>query len=341
MKKNPNSPIRSGYHYEDLFTLKLFVDWLLNPKTIQSIRIQYTPENIDIRHFSIDDIVVEKTDGSIDFYQIKHIQNPTTDLWDFEKLRYKGLFKWIDSFNAVKHSFKKCYLITNGELNEKLSLVFKNKKIDLDRLIEINPKFLEELNTKYPLKSELEYFFQNFIFNNNELNKDELEDKLRNVLYKDLKVTKAGIDNLLLFISKQGSEKFPVLFDLKIIRSKLSWDNPRSLNQKFEIPIDFEFFDKSSHNSILKDLNILEGGIKIITGKPGSGKSTYLSKLYNSLKDKNKIVFRHHYHLNPNDTNYLERLNSERVIEGFKADFKKLSNNIIQELTLKHLKIYR
>lgn len=92
------------------------------------------------------------------------------------------------------------------------------------------------------------------------------------------------------------------------------------------------FLTKKLHEDILEDLSNVDGGIKVFTGKPGSGKSTYLSKLYNILQKKGYLVFRHHYHLNPKDTTFYDRLNSKRVVEGLKAEFKKQKNSVLDGL---------
>ncbi|MBT9168192.1 NACHT domain-containing protein [Candidatus Hakubella thermalkaliphila] len=81
-------------------------------------------------------------------------------------------------------------------------------------------------------------------------------------------------------------------------------------------------FDKSVHKRLVRDLNDPNGGVKVITGKPGVGKSTYLSKLHKTLVSKNIISIRHHYFVSVDDLNPQERLNSNRVIEAIKAQIK-------------------
>lgn len=296
MKINPNSSIRSGYKYEDLFTLKLCVDWLLDPKLYESIRIQYKPEDIEITHFAIDDIVAQRKDGGIEYYQIKHKQNPETDLWDFNQLFNKGLSKWMKSYFALKEPNIFCSLITNGNIAPEIEQCLQNGYLNPYKILNVNPEFLDNLKSIYDLNL-INIFFREFCFQFNQPNKKDLEETLREILYKQLKVTKAGVDSLLLFIANEGAEKHPKTFTLSDIRLHLSWDNPRPLNQNFEIPTDFEFFNKNTHQDILKDLTSIDGGIKVFIGKPGSGKSTYLSKLYTLLKKENTLVFRHHYHL--------------------------------------------
>ncbi|WP_312288109.1 ATP-binding protein [Chryseobacterium gleum] len=332
MRINPNSSIRSGYSYEDLFVLKLCVDWLRNPEKYNEIKIQFVPENIGIKGFALDDVTASRKNGIIEYYQIKHIQNPDSDFWDSDKLISKGLSKWIKSFSALKENERFCSLITNGQLDQALCRFFANDLFNFGKIKKSNIDFIRVLETEGFSKLTLKSFFDNFEFKFNQSDKTSFEEELRQVLYKDLKVTKSGVDSLLLYIAQQGSEKKPQVITLKEIRSRLSWDNPRPLNQNFVVPSDFQFFDKTVHQDIIDELQTLNGGIKVFIGKPGSGKSTYLSKLYSILKKKGCLVFRHHYHLNPKDSSFHERLNSERVIEGLKAEFKKQQNSVIESL---------
>ncbi len=105
-------------------------------------------------------------------------------------------------------------------------------------------------------------------------------------------------------------------------RKWCEFDNPRPLNENFEVPSDFQFFNEATHRDIFQDLQKVNGGIKIIYGNPGTGKSVYLSKLSNILKEQKIVTIKHHYHINPSETNSFERLNSHRVIEAIKAQFK-------------------
>src|SRR6202000_2224202 len=95
---NPNSSIRSGYDFEDLYVLQLCTDWLKNPDRYKELRIQYVPSAIQALRFAIDDVVATRVDGLQEFYQLKHLQNPLTDLWTFERLLEKGLNNWISSY---------------------------------------------------------------------------------------------------------------------------------------------------------------------------------------------------------------------------------------------------
>lgn len=329
---NPNSSIRSGYSYEDLFVMKLCADWLNSADKYSEIKVQFIPEEIRDTHFALDDIVAQRKNGDAEYYQVKHVQNPDLDLWDSEKIVSKGLEKWVKSFFALKSAKKECVLFTNAKLHCSLEECYRDYKFDIQKLKSSNVEFYNCLLANGYREKELKTFFESFEFRFNQPNKKTLEEELRNHFYQKLKVTVAGVDRLLLYINEQGSEKEPKSITLQEIRSKLSWDNPRPLNQNFFVPGDFEFFDKKTHEDILEDLSNVDGGIKVFTGKPGSGKSTYLSKLYNILQKKGYLVFRHHYHLNPKDTTFYDRLNSKRVVEGLKAEFKKQKNSVLDGL---------
>ena len=331
MRKNPNSPIRSGYKYEDVFTLKLCTEWLLEPEKYKEIRIQYTPEDIEVPHFAIDDIVATRSDNTMEFYQIKHKQNPDSDLWTFKDLSKKGIHNWIKSYLALKEYNVECYLLTNGQASDELLAYIEEGFFNLKKIEDSNLDFYNLLLQSFT-KDQLLDFFKNFNFKFNQPRKKKLEEEVRQILYRQLKAIKSGVDNLLLTIGNEGAEQLPSIFTLEKIRSLLSFDDPRPLNQNFEVPIDFEFFNEDTHEKIIHELVNKEGGVKVIYGKPGSGKSTYLSKLYSILKKEEILVFRHHYHIGLKDVSKIERLNNDRVIEGLKAQFKSLDHEVIKSL---------
>lgn len=332
VKKNPNSSIRSGYRYEDLYVLQLCIEWLSEPQKFKSVKIQYVPEGT--KGFALDDVVVEFPDNASSFYQLKYKQNPDVDFWTFDHILEKGLVRWIRSFQMLNgRQNDKFYLITNGSPAADVKKCLNGNYLDYEKISQHFPDILEILRSQISEDNLLENFFSNFRFVFNHPNKNELEVKLRTTLYEDLKVTKAGVDSLLIYLAIQGSEQYPKVITLNEIRKHLSWDNPRALNQSFQVPSDFEFFSHHTHRQILTELKSATGGTKIVVGKPGAGKSTYLSKLFEILVDEKVTVFRHHYHLNPKDHTQFERLNTNRVKEALRAEFKKLNSKVLEELS--------
>jgi hypothetical protein len=100
---NPNSSIRSGYDFEDLYVLKLCVNWLKNPNKYSELKIQYIPSEIKAFRFAIDDIVSKDKNGLLEFHQLKHLQNPSTDLWTFDRLSISAAayFKGIKTLKCL------------------------------------------------------------------------------------------------------------------------------------------------------------------------------------------------------------------------------------------------
>ncbi len=333
---NPNSSIRSGYDFEDLYVLRLCIDWLKNPEQYKELKIQYVPSGIKAHRFAIDDIVAINKSGFQRFYQLKHLQNPKTDRWTFDRLLEKGLDNWISSYaRLVEASITGAgALVTNGSPGADVAACLEGDLLSYEKLGDLQPALLQTLTNSHS-DTVMRGFCGNFRFTFDLPGRTEMETSLRDILYYELKITQAGADRLLLHIAQQGSAKYPLFFTLKDIRDQLSWDDPRPLNQDFEIPTDFEFFDKQGHTQTIRDLRDTAGGIKVFTGKPGSGKSTYLSKLYQLLSEKiGLFAIRHHYHLNPKDPSFRDRLNTDRVKEALKAEFKKQKEDVLGKLAI-------
>jgi len=214
--------------------------------------------------------------------------------------------------------------ITNGEVSDEIGQYLIDETLDIQRIktndTDLYNRFLNEIGSDH----EVDRLFQTlkFRFNQDNLSGNQLENNIRNYFYENLNATKAGVTNLLHEIRKECRQRFPRNLDINTIRKFCEFDTPRPLNEQFTIPSDFEFFDNHTHQSILPDLQNPVGGIKVIYGKPGVGKSVYLSKLDKDLREKKSISIKHHYHISPEDSSPQERLNAERVIEAIKSQFK-------------------
>lgn len=339
-RKNPNSSIRNAYRLEDLHVLRLCIDWLKNPASLSCIRVQYVPEAYQGSHFAIDDVVAE-LNGICSFYQAKHIQNPATDHWTLDKLIEKGLAKWIQSFhNLDQQSLSGCFFLSDGHPSLELNTCLHEGHLLYDTLLSNFPTQISALQNDFT-QSQLRAFFAGFSFIFSLPQPDAYFEQLKDELCQDLKVTEDGVNSLALFIHHWASSSQPAALKLLDIRTKLSWDDPRPLNQNFLVPDDFEFFDKLQHQTLLKDIHNPEGGIRVIIGKPGAGKSTYLSKLYDTLKKQNIPAARHHYHLNPKDSSFRERLNTKRAVEALRAEFKKQKKRGTWRIKLPKYRRYR
>lgn len=329
-KRNITSPLRSGFDYQDLWTLKLCGEWLFSPEKYQWIQIEANPTG---ENFFLDDIVLLDKDGQYHLYQAKFKADSNykwtwNDLLKKRKSKKSNIFlpsllnKWATSIqNMGLKNIKSAYLITNGNFSEEIKKYFSNDLIDVKKLKK-DTELYNKIKSEFDEEEKLAEFFSVFKFIHEKKEKQLIEDNIRNFFYQTLKVTRAGVNNLYLFLKKEAEKQSTEAIDLYTIRKQCEFDNPQPLNESFEIPDDFQFFDEASHKSILEDLKDSNGGVKIIHGKPGTGKSVYLSRLSQILKKSEIVTIKHHYHINPSENNIFERLNSERVIKAIKAQFK-------------------
>lgn len=319
--------IRSGFDYQDLWTLKLCGEWLLSPDKYKWIQIEANPT--EEREFYLDDIVLLDSSDLLHLYQVKFKANPQYHwTWDDilkpqNRASESLLKKWSKSFDDKKT--KKAALITNGTFSNEIMSFLSDSKLTIQKLKKENPDLYKQIESEIGNENFVETFFQKFefYFENRAINEIE-KVIIENLFLNSIRATIDGINNLLLQIKREAREKHTLQLTLDQIKAWCKFDKPRLLNEKFEIPSDFQFFNKNTHENILRNFLNPEGGVKVIFGKPGTGKSVYLSRLSEELKNKGVVVIKHHYHISPSDSSPFERLVSERVVEAIKAQFKKL-----------------
>jgi Cdc6-like AAA superfamily ATPase len=340
-RRNPTSPIRTGFDYQDFWGLKLCGVWLQNPSKYQWIWFETIPLEELSNDFFLDDILLLDKNGQYHLYQIKHKQNPDKDNWDWDELlkQEKGansrlknslIQKWFKSIfkESLKGKIAYAAFVTNGLPSHEIQNFLSNEKIDIQKLRTTLPGIYDRILTQLLDTRKINEFFSTFSFSFGNKSITEIEKEIREFFTGELRATKAGIDSLLLQIHAESRRPITEHLVLDQIRHWCEFDRPRHLNERFAIPDDFEFFDTTTHEQILKDLQDPAGGIKVIYGKPGTGKSTYLSKLTEVLKEKNILSIRHHYHISPTDPNPLERLQAQRVNEALKAQIKEFQEEM-------------
>ena len=325
MHHNSTSSLRGGFHYQDLCVLKLCGEWLLNPDSYQWIKIEYKIS--EDGKFYFDDVVMLDRSDKYHVYQAKFKLN-NTDQWKWDdflekknKNQRNSLFEQFSiSFKKVGISeISKATFITNADLSEEIKKFMVEDEVNIASLKLADPELYNKIALSFENQTEilnkLKFQFEN-------KSNQDLDLEIRNFFYDCLKATKAGVDNLLLKLKEEAGKPHISEITIQNLREWCQFDVPKSLNEEFQIPNDFQLFDPAMHEKILSDLKKKDGGIKIIHGKPGVGKSTYLSNLSKELNDLEFFVIKHHYHINPADDNFYDRLNSERVAEAIKAQFK-------------------
>lgn len=329
-RKNITSPIRSGFDYQDFWALKLCGEWLLNPGKFKWMQIEANPT--EDQAFYLDDIVLLDNQNLYHLHQAK-FKTDNQYQWDWDDFLKKrkgkngelpSLFrKWAISFrNVGEENIGKVALVTNGNVSNDLKEHLTNQRIDIYKIKTANPDLYELIKNEIGDDEFIETFCSKFeiIFQN--LNINHVENEIEEFFNDKLNVTKAGFDSLYRTLKRKAREPYTIKLTLDQIKEWCEFDNPRPLNEKFEVPSDFQFFDEATHENIIQDLQNPDGGMKVIYGKPGTGKSVYLSWLAEDLKEKNVVIIKHHYHINPADNSSFERLNTERIIEAIKAQFK-------------------
>ena len=337
---NPTSSIRCGFAFQTAWSVKFIAEWLKQPEKYRWIKFETIPDEAEGSKFYLDDIEAYGSDGLLSFFQLKHKQHPLepSNFWSFKQFlekteNGKSLFKkWSSSLflEGLIGKIRTVAFVTNGCPDEEINRLLLDNKIDILQLKVVNPTNYSTICEEIGSESDAILFFSKFQFIFNELSvNDDLENNLeknvRNML-AELKITESGMNSLILEIDKASRRRFPKEMDIDTIRTFCEFDIPRSLNQEFPIPTDFEFYDESKHTELVSDLASLSGGVKIFYGKPGVGKSTYLSKLYESLTETNYPVFRHEYFISSDDSEFYDRLRPLRAIESLKAEFKSSSD---------------
>jgi len=334
-RKNPTSPIRRGFEFQDLWVLKLCIEWLKAPSSIKSIHIETYHDEITSNSFFIDDVSVIDKDENYRFFQLKHLQNPSEDNWTWEGLlatkpKKKGgrttsiLQKWSNSILGASNKEKilEAAFVTNGEGESDIESFVENEFLNIEKLKNEKPEIYDKIKVQFDDEPSIEAFFSEFKFLFKQNSAEDLDAELRQLFYKDLKGTESGYNNLKLRIKEVADQSYPPPLQIDLLKSWGEWDNPKPLYEEFEVPIDFQLFNSGTHQDLLENLSTPSGGIRVITGKPGSGKSTYLSHLHNYLTNNDVVCIRHYYHISPNESNPLERLNNKRVTEALKYQFK-------------------
>ncbi|WP_322498069.1 P-loop domain-containing protein [Candidatus Cyrtobacter comes] len=310
-KHNPTSGFRKGYSYQTLCAAELCYKLLSQPGDYQSIIVEY--QNDDQNHnFKFDDIVLIKTDSEKIGYQCKYSEKT----WG--KTEFSKLIKILSGSRESQdyNEFSEFYLQTNRVLVEE----YKNK---------YDPTTQRFKDIELDGASEEFWNKVRFIFENTYL--EEKEESVKQLFYK-LKCTEDGINSLLLNLRKEEEKKYTAKINIEKLKKWLQYYDPRTLKQDFEIPQDFQYFDRDIHEKLIKELLESSCSTKVIIGSPGVGKSTYIAKLYEDLKKNKKVCsIKHHYYINNSDNDLYYRLDCDRIIEGFKANLTQDYKHLLGE----------
>lgn len=338
-KINKAGYLRKGFNFQDSYGLFLCSQWLVKPGDYKTLHFELVPDDSD-KMFSLDDIALIDANGKKKLYQAKYKDDPTYK-WSFEDLidqpttkkksKPSLLQKWSSSLTDVDNLVYAA-LVTNARADSRIQACLKGTSIDLVLLKKNEPKVFKELVSQIGSEVALEDFLAQFHF---EFGTNNIEQAIKEN-FRALGVTKSGRQQLELMIKNEASKTHTIELTLDDIRSACEFDKPRPLVEDILLPEDFQIFDKSVHQKLLADTKSPKGGVRIIFGKPGAGKSTYLSYLSEELEGKKKTVVKHHYYLGPDDKDGIQRLDTDRATEALKGQFLNLPEKMLGETSTKN-----
>jgi len=292
----------AGYAYQTLQGVLLLAEWLKSPSRYKRAQIE-----ADLgKSTGIDDIVFERPDGTRDFWQIKFTPNEEKHLFSWDWLleksgktdRSRSILKKInDAIESVpSHQLGKVILLTNRVPDRAIEGCLNKSKIDFSKIdIDTQNLIIEQIGSASNAKT----LFSKLTIQHSDYNLLNLSRKIRTALLKHS--DEAGINRLM-----NSAQEWAIhtnhpdpdgWIQLHHLREVLSPRRPEPIPEIFSVPDHYIPPDMEFHNSMTDKICSSNGGIFTLTGKPGAGKSTYLSYLCQSLEQLEIPLIRHHYFL--------------------------------------------
>ena len=334
--------IREGFEYQDLYGVAILIEWLEHPERYDWVAFEEDD-------FGFLDDVVRCTPGQrLTLSQVKHSAVEGSSRVEFslhellEKRKGKRGFKesllqkWFTSWIGAieQHRFIEVHaeLLTNRTASDVL-LSFTKKDSSTGVLTldvkKLRSKAKDEWKALLQQTSKKVSLVQRFL-NNFVLKFDYLDIEVqRTALFhraEALGISQSGFSNLeemaRRWAKRRPTDRFIRLSD---VRAAVGWNVPRPLNELFSLPKDFVQVAPELVLELIDKFKNVKGGAVLIQGTPGSGKSTFLSSLYQQIRNAGLHCVRHHYFINRDDPERLTRLD-------FQAASESILNALIQEV---------
>lgn len=319
---------RQGDAYQDAVALSKIVDWLAHPERYAYIEVESDEAGY------LDDVVIGHTSGRVEAIQVKYHLPPRTTIWTVAILieprtGRRGplpshIEKWAASMRTLmsRSDDVEGRLITNGLADDQLQQALgTDGRFDLNGITD--SVTVSRLTTAAGATTEAAAtFFERFIFEFNKPSLGAEEESARLVFFRDLHGSDAGWLSLAAefrsWVLEPSLLLTPGRITLEECRAAARWTPLSRLNQQFPVPGDFVSPDSRVDERLLG--RIRSRVTTVLWAGPGGGKSTYLSKLANSLQDSQTHILRHHYYLPDEAARIRTRLRHERAAESFMAE---------------------
>ncbi|MFJ2991236.1 ATP-binding protein [Pandoraea sp. NPDC087047] len=319
----------AGYIYQNRQGLRVLCDWLDAPARYTKVKFECDDEAV--APMGLDDIVVERSDQRVELHQIKFTPSPDRHplCWDWilsktgktERSR-SMLRKWFDAFKALDPArIGKLTLTTNRLPDADIEACLDGDNICFAKLPDAKRfEVIAELGSE----QDCEAFFSQLHILHSDKGFETLEREIDARLRKH--GTPEGIAILksvaLNWATQKDSPPPDGWIALEQVRAILRSTPPAPLPEDFAVPLGYEAPDETFHREFIRDTVATVGGVIVLTGPPGRGKSTYLSALCDALAESDVPTVRHHYFLSTTERG-LDRVNSYAVEQSIEAQVKR------------------
>lgn len=298
---------RLGDEYQDLHSAEVLVEWLEHPDAYRWVRLE-TMEG------SLDDIQAECADGSRRLLQVKFGLDDNHE-WDWEQLLKqeqgnKGskpslIQKWKVSLYEVRTSgvrVREAALITNRSASAAIRTNITDGGVI--RWSGLSESIKVTLSEQLGGEDDASSFFACFQFHFRERSPQAMEEGLKRRFHR-LGGMPEGWTSLLRhiqrWINRQDEPTSSGKITLSHLRAAALWHLPPQIPQEFLVPSDYVAPEQWSKATVETHLRVDGDRLAVVTGRPGAGKSTYLSWLANHLQSVETPTVRHHYFLSTTD----------------------------------------
>lgn len=287
--------------------LDVLVEMLEHPDRYKYVEVEAYEEAL-----SLDDVVATESDGAVVAKQVKFSTDPSSssDPWTWEDLLYqqagkKGpldslLQKWYKStlrLSAANTLFV-ARVVSNRLPGDDLRLcLMSDGHVDFDK---IPNGTRDEVLLQIGTESETKWFFSVLIFELDRPGLDVLDESVSR-RFHNLGGTNEGWlslkNEIRHWVCHKTSPPPDGRIRLEDIKAAAQWRRLEGLPQDFEVPRDYVLPSKEFRDHVVAAMESGKESCAVITGRPGVGKSTFLSYLYKHLRETNIPVVRHHYFL--------------------------------------------
>jgi len=326
----------AGYVYQTMQGVNLLCDWLDSPTRYTRIRFECDEDAIVPQ--GLDDLVAERPDGRFDLWQVKFTPTPEKHVLDWDWLLEKpgkaggksrsNLRKWFDAFEGIGQS-------RTGDIR-----LLTNRVPDL--VMEAclgGSNFIDYIrapnNVRIKIEQELDgavnaqRFFKVLEIRHSDKGFAGIDAHVTHRLRRH--ATAEGIETLknrAVHWSIATNQPAPDgWITLKLLQVILRVVAPEPLPENFVIPPGYRIPDTAFYLSFIASIETSPRQPIVLTGPPGRGKSTFLSKVCEFLQKKGVPFVRHHYYLSSTDRT-LDRHTSFVVQESLLAQVKNFHTDV-------------